>query len=85
MYGDTYPGGTGAGWIAAIGGHPHLTVPMGAVKGLPIGLSFIGKAGDDRRVMAAGYIYEQASQKRITPTFMPSLEMSTDGVMLGGK
>ncbi len=85
VYGDSYPGGTGAGWIAAIAGYPHITVPMGAVKGLPIGLSFMGKAGDDKQVMAAGYIYEQASQKRVTPTFMPSLEMRTDGEMLRAK
>jgi len=40
MYGDTYPGGTGAGWVAAIAGYPHITVPMGTYKGLPTGVFF---------------------------------------------
>ena len=39
--GDTFIGG-GAGSLAAVAGYPHLTVPMGLVKGLPVGLSFIG-------------------------------------------
>jgi len=45
IYGDSYPGGTGAGWIAAIAGYPHITVPMGGYRGLPTGVSFMGKAG----------------------------------------
>ena len=39
--GDQISGG-GAGSLAAVAGYPHLTVPMGLVKGLPVGLSFIG-------------------------------------------
>ena len=41
VHGDQYPGG-GGGYLAAMAGYPHLTVPMGQVKGLPVGLSFIG-------------------------------------------
>lgn len=50
----------GAGSLAAIAGYPHLSVPMGAVEGLPIGLSFIGAKWDDRRVLEAGAAYERA-------------------------
>lgn len=52
--------GVGAGTLAAIAGYPHLTVPMGAVEGLPIGLSFMGAKWDDARVLAAGAAYERA-------------------------
>ncbi|HVR90804.1 MAG TPA: amidase [Novosphingobium sp.] len=50
----------GAGNLAAIAGYPHLTVPMGAVDGLPVGLSFMGAAWDDKRVLEAGAAYERA-------------------------
>jgi len=74
IYGDSYPGGTGAGWIAAIAGYPHITVPMGSVKGLPVGVSFMGQSGTDKSVMAIGYAYEKSSQKRVTPKFIPAVE-----------
>ena len=57
--GDHYTS-VGAGSLAAIAGYPHLTVPMGAVDGLPVGLSFIGAAWDDKRVLEAGAAYERA-------------------------
>ena len=86
MYGDTYPSGTGAGWVAAIAGYPHITVPMGTYKGLPTGVSFMSTAGADKAVVAMGYAYEQASGgKRVTPTFRPSLEQLVNGKMLGGQ
>ena len=74
IYGDTYPGGTGAGWIAAIAGYPHITVPMGDYKGLPVGVSFMGRANDDKAVMAVGHAYEQAGGIRITPRFVEAIE-----------
>lgn len=52
--------GVGAGSLAAIAGYPHLTVPMGAVEGLPIGLSFIGAKWEDAHVLNAGAAYERA-------------------------
>jgi len=74
VYGDNYPGGTGAGWIAAIAGYPHITVPMGEVKGLPIGVSFMSHSGDDKNIMAIGYAFEQAGGKRVTPQFIEAIE-----------
>ncbi|MBS0408878.1 MAG: amidase [Proteobacteria bacterium] len=59
VLGDRYLGG-GAGSVAAIAGYPHLTVPMGDVKGLPVGLSIIGPAWSDARVLSLGYAFEQA-------------------------
>ena len=63
----------GTSQLPAVAGYPHLTVPMGAVEGLPIGLSFIGTKWSDADVLAAGYAYEQASQKRVAPTYRASV------------
>lgn len=52
--------GIGAGSLAAIAGYPHLTVPMGAVEGLPIGLSLMGAKWQDHAVLQAGAAYERA-------------------------
>ncbi|MBC7506732.1 MAG: amidase [Sandarakinorhabdus sp.] len=73
VLGDQSPGG-GAGSLAAVSGYPHLTVPMGAVQGLPVGLSFIGPAWSEARLLALGYAYEQASAARVTPPFAESVE-----------
>jgi amidase len=66
--------GAGAGGLAAVSGYPHLTVPMGAVMGLPVGLSLIGPAWSEARLLAYGYAYEQAAKAKVTPTFLPSIE-----------
>lgn len=60
----------GAGSLAAVAGYPHLTVPMGAVEGLPIGLSFIGARWDDRRVLEAGAAFERVRSAKVpVPSF----------------
>lgn len=59
--------------MPAIAGYPHLTVPMGAVHGLPIGLSIIGPRWSDVQVLAIGNAYEQASRKRVVPTYRPAV------------
>ncbi|MZE41815.1 amidase, partial [Streptomyces sp. SID5477] len=55
--GDHYLGS--ASTLPAVAGYPHLTVPMGQVGGLPVGLSFIGGQWQDARVLALGYAFEQ--------------------------
>lgn len=74
VHGDTSPGGGSAGGLAAVAGYPHLTVPMGRVRGLPVGLSFMGAKWDDARILALGYAYEQASRQRFAPSLLPSIE-----------
>jgi len=78
VHGDTNVGGGSAGTLAAVAGYPHLTVPMGAVRGLPVGLSFIGAQWDDARILALGYAYEQASHARVEPRLLPSIEESPE-------
>lgn len=73
VHGDQYPG-SGAGDLPAVAGYPHLTVPMGAVRGLPVGISFIGPRWSDATILSLGYAYEQASRQRIEPRFLESLE-----------
>ncbi len=67
-------GGAGAGSLAAVAGYPHLTVPMGAVMGLPVGLSFIGPAWSEARLLGFGFAFEQAAKVKLTPHFLPSIE-----------
>lgn len=67
-------GGGGAGGLAAVAGYPHLTVPMGEVMGLPVGLSIMGPAWSEARLLGYGYAFEQAANVRLKPQFLPSIE-----------
>ncbi|CAN5238664.1 amidase [soil metagenome] len=58
---------------AAISGFPHITVPMGMVHGLPIGISFFGSAYTEPGLLSFAYAYEQASQMRTAPVFKQDL------------
>ncbi len=73
VLGDHFPGG-GAGSLAAVAGYPHLTVPMGEVRGLPVGLSFLGPQWSDALILSLGFAYEQASRKLVTPRLLRSIE-----------
>ena len=73
--GDQISGG-GAGSLAAVAGYPHLTVPMGLVKGLPVGLSFIGPKWSEALLLSLGYAYEQARGPFPTPKFYRAIEDS---------
>jgi len=68
--GDSSSGGCST--AAAVSGYPHVTVPMGQVRGLPVGLSFFGRAWSEARLVALAYSYEQASQARKPPTYAAS-------------
>ncbi|GFE83332.1 amidase [Steroidobacter agaridevorans] len=60
--------------LPAVAGYPHLTVPMGELKGLPLGMSFIGAPWSEDVLLSAGYAFEQRAKARITPKFTPTIE-----------
>lgn len=72
--GDVWPNWAGAGYLAAIAGYPHLTVPMGDVHGIPIGVSIIGAKDSDAAILSWGYAYEQSSRMRVDPHYLNDAE-----------
>ena len=64
IYGDNYQGGSSS--MAAIAGYPHITVPMGRWKGLPVGLSFIGTAFSEPVLIRAAYAFESSTDHSMT-------------------
>ncbi|MGE0459918.1 MAG: amidase [Vicinamibacterales bacterium] len=65
---------SGAGYgMAAVAGTPSLTVPMGEVRGLPLGITFMGRAYTEAELLAMGFAFEQATKARKAPSFVPTL------------
>ncbi len=64
----------GAGYgAAAVAGTPSITVPMGDISGLPIGLAFLGRAYSEAELLGFAYAYEQASHARKAPEYKATL------------
>ncbi len=59
---------------AAVSGFPHITVPMGLVHELPVGISFMSTAYNEPNILSIAYAYEQASKKRVTPKFLNTMK-----------
>jgi amidase len=70
--GDRLEGGSSAG-PAAIAGYPDISVPMGFVSGLPVGVSFFGRAWSEPTLLRVAHAYEQATNHRRAPTFAATL------------
>jgi amidase len=69
--GDHFGGGYAG--ASAVSGYPHVTVPAGAVHGLPVGLSFFGARFHDARLLGYAFAFEQATRARRAPTFRPGV------------
>ncbi len=69
--GDHFGGSSSA--YAAVAGYPNITVPAGEVHGLPIGLSFFGRAWSEPTLIQIAYGFEQTTQARRVPPFLPTL------------
>ena len=66
----------GLSGIAAVAGYPHITVPAGYIGGLPVGISFVGRAWSEPTLIKLAYAYEQATKHRRPPTFAPTAQAS---------
>ena len=69
--GDHFSGGSSS--PAAISGYPNVTVPMGYIHGLPVGISFFGKAWSEPKLLKIAYAFEQATKHRKAPGFLKTL------------
>ena len=65
--GDSF--GVGSSSLAAISGYPNITVPAGFVSGMPVGLSFMGLAWNEKQLIEIAYAFEQTTRVRTPPKF----------------
>jgi amidase len=68
--GDHSSGGSST--PAAVAGYPNINVPAGAIFGLPVGISFFGKASSEPTLLRLAYAFEQITRFRRPPQFLPS-------------
>jgi amidase len=68
-------GGSSPSTVTSVAGYPHITVPGGFHRGLPVGMSFFGRAWSEPTLFKLAYAYEQATKHRKPPTFAPSADI----------
>jgi amidase len=68
ILGDHYIGGSSS--LAAISGYPAITVPMGFIENLPVGITFTGRAWSEKQLIEIAYSYEQNTKHRKAPKYL---------------
>ena len=71
--GDHFTGGYST--ASAVAGYPHITVPAGYVFGMPVGISFFGRAWSESTLIKFAYAFEQATKARRAPKFLPTAKL----------
>ena len=62
--------------VTSVAGYPHITVPAGQVRGLPVGISFFGRAWSEPTLIKLAYAYEQATKRRKPPAFAATVDVT---------
>ena len=74
LNGDRMAGGSST--AAAMAGYPSISVPAGFIDGLPIGISFFGRAWSEPVLLKLAYAFERASNARKRPRFLPAVDLT---------
>ena len=66
----------GSSTPAAVAGYPNINVPLGFVSGLPVGISFFGRAYSEPTLIRIAYAFERATRFRRAPQFLPTADLT---------
>jgi amidase len=77
LNGDHFTGGSSN--AAAVARYPNINVPAGFIHGMPVGISFFGRAWSEPTLIKLAYAFEQATKLRKPPQFLPTISLNPRG------